>query len=552
MKRFSFLLVICFFGLGLIAQTNTLPGWAVELKNQEIVDSIIPFPEDPKGPNTSSFAVYYHQPLSHANPSGVQFELRAIVIVDKEKDPKTSVNHVYISGYNIMPSYVARPDSVFALKDNCATEIAHRYRATQIHLEHRYFDFSSPDECWTQLDYCKADEATEDFHNIIEAFKKVFKGKWVISGVSKGGITTLLQHSFHPEDADIFVPYSAPFFTTDRDSVMQHYWYNNGWSPEFLDLFMNIRKTGIANRETIFPIYIKKMFGDNCPDVLKNYFYGMYLSNIAEFGNTEHASSDTISIRKQMHANDSILNKMNMSINDTIYAYMLNVSFGLDNFPAWLADLRNKNTQQAPARNIPIRHYYPFVITEEQWKGQEAIPVTAYAYQAKCELGYFDCRFEELGKDEAEGKALNEYWKTHYDCYHNLIRPYFASCPFSRYLYDFAMNKTENATKPVILIYGLDDTWTGAAVKDEYINGTNVKKFILPAQNHSARFTSDTNPILCDEIRDILDDVLDTTTGIEDTDSRQWTIKSQKILRNGQIYFLRGDKIYTLQGQELK
>jgi len=35
--------------------------------------------------------------------------------------------------------------------------------------------------------------------------KKVLKGKWVMSGVSKGGITTLLQHAFYPEDMDVFV-----------------------------------------------------------------------------------------------------------------------------------------------------------------------------------------------------------------------------------------------------------------------------------------------------------------------------------------------------------
>ena len=53
---------------------------------------------------------------------------------------------------------------------------------------------------------------TEDFHNLFGALKKVLKGKWVMSGVSKGGITTLLQHTFYPNDMDIYVPYSAPFF----------------------------------------------------------------------------------------------------------------------------------------------------------------------------------------------------------------------------------------------------------------------------------------------------------------------------------------------------
>ena len=551
MKKISCLFTFCLFGLSLMAQSNTLPGWAVELKNHEIVDSIIAFPSDPKGPNTSSYAVYYHQPLSHDNPAGGQFELRAIVIVDKEKDPTTNVNHVYFSGYNIMSTFVARPDSAFASSNNCATEIAHRFRATQIHLEHRYFDFSSPEKCWTQIDYCKADEATEDFHAIIEAFKTVFKGKWVISGVSKGGITTLLQHAFHPEDADIFVPYSAPFFTTDRDSVMQHYWYNNGWSQEFLDIFMNIRKAGIARRETLFPIYLKMANQENASAEVKDSLYGYFLSRIVDFGYSEHANSDTTTIRKQLILNDNILEQLNIAYNnDTVYAYMFAAGLALNDFPLVLVYLRLKDAQQMPFNMAPKRYHYPsFGITQEKWYG---IPNVAYFYQAQREFGYYDCRFEELGKDEAEGKELNAYWRTHVGYYLKMIVPFFASQTFGQSLYDFAMDKTQNATKPIILVYGFDDTWTGAAVKDEFINGTNVKKFILPGQNHAVRFNSDTDLSLCDEIRNILDKVLDTTTGIEDAAYSGWNDKTQKVLRNGQIYILRGDKVYTLQGQELR
>ena len=123
-------------------------------------------------------------------------------------------------------------------------EIAHRYHSNYIQVEHRYFQFSAPAECWTRLDDLRAEEAAADFHNLFEALKKVLKGKYVMSGVSKGGITTLLQHKFYPNDMDVFVPYAAPFFNTDRDLEMQKYWYTTGWSKEFLDMFMTIRQPG--------------------------------------------------------------------------------------------------------------------------------------------------------------------------------------------------------------------------------------------------------------------------------------------------------------------
>ena len=133
----------------------------------------------------------------------------------------------------------------------------------------------------------------------------------------------------------------------------------------------------------------------------------------------------------------------------------------------------------------------------------------------------------------------------------NLENPYYRNLTYSPTLYDETMAATQNATKPIVLLYGLDDAWTGAAVKDAFINGTNVRKFILPAQNHGVHFTSDTDKPMCDEIRAILDGVLGAPQDIETITNNQSPI-TNKILRNGQIYILRGDKTYTIQGQEVK
>ncbi|MBQ9603124.1 MAG: hypothetical protein IJR42_04875 [Paludibacteraceae bacterium] len=56
-------------------------------------------------------------------------------------------------------------------------------------------------------------------------------------------ITTLLQHRLYPDDADVYVPYSAPFFNTDRDTTMQRYWYTNGHR-----LCLYVRKTYVQPR----------------------------------------------------------------------------------------------------------------------------------------------------------------------------------------------------------------------------------------------------------------------------------------------------------------
>lgn len=534
-----------------MAQNNT-PQWVLDMKNRNanIIDSIVVCEPDEDAPQYDSYLIYYHQPLSHANPQGAQFPMRALLTVDKRKDPTTAVNHVFFSGYNIDRGYLADPNNSLASVGS-PSEIALRYRANYIQPEHRYFDYSAPDQCWTNLDYCTAAEATEDFHALFEALKKVFKGKWAISGVSKGGITTAIQHAYHPEDADIFLPYSAPFFDTDRDTVMQQYWYNNGWNQEFRDMFMAIRRTAIQNKETIYPIYKKMNAGKDTTKAHLDSIFGNYLSSTAAFGFNEHAYSDTTKIREQIYINDSILRANNLSYGDTVYAYMISKEiFALDKFNPWLDTLRRYPNQQGSANGMRRKLFLPFGITEKVWNsGSEAVPITAYIYQAKCELGYYDYRFDDIVGPESAAQ-WNAYLRR-YGCYFDLLNPYFASRTFNRSLYDRVNAATQNATKPLVFIYGEDDTWTGGAMKDQFINGTSVRKFILPAQNHMASFSSNTDQAQCDAIRAILDNVLGAPQGIDETTSQPSDFCIQKILQNGQIIIIRNGERYDITGKKL-
>jgi hypothetical protein len=535
---------------GQVRAQEALPQWAQDMKsrNAGLIDSIVAFAPDTSAPEYSSFIIYYHQPLAHANPQGPQFPMRALLTVDNRKDPTKAVNHVYFSGYNIEKDFLSEPNSNMKEETGGMVEIAKRYRANMIQPEHRYFAYSSPDSCWTMLDYCTAAEATEDFHALIAAMKKVFTGKWAISGISKGGITTTIQHAYHPEDADIFVPYSAPFFDTDRDTVMQSYWYNNGWSKEFRELYMNVRRQGVINRKTIYPLFVKMNSGGDTVRSHLDSLYGTYLASVLEFGFQEHANSDTAAIRSQIHENDSILASLNMSYGDTVYAYLMErAEFKLDKFRPWLDSLRKSTTPKATKRRRPIM---PIGITEEQWCGDAEIPTTAYHYQANCELGYFDFRFDEV-VDKEQAAELNAYWKKHYTCYIKLLFPFFMPFMYSRSLYDYVTTATQNATKPLVFIYGMDDTWTGAAMKDDFINGTNVCKFILPAQNHNVSFSSNTDKAQCDAIRAILDGVLSAPQGMDQI-NHQSSIINHKIIKDGHLLIEHNGRTYTLTGQELR
>ena len=560
MKKLILMAVCMAFALHMSAQ-ESIPQWLTELENQnkDFIDSILYYPIEKEAPNTRTYVLYYHQPLNHAHPDGTNFPLRALITVNTQMDPKTAVNHVYCSGYALDATFERAPDLTFKnSQNNCAAEIAHRYNANYISIEHRYFGSSAPSQCWTILDDLRAEEAAEDFHNLFVALKKVLKGKWVMSGVSKGGITTLLQHAFHPEDMDVFVPYSAPFFPSDRDTTMQSYWYLNGWDKEYQDLFMGIRRHGVYDEnQKIYNIFYKMNCGGNFSQSHADSIWGGYLYNLTLFGFEEHAYSDTASIRKQLCKNTEIMTKYGFTeYCDTLYAYMFEKAiFSLDSFGRWIDTLRAyPDVHQAPRRESALRlSRDPFGVKENDWWNRENGVIksnNAYPYQSKCELGYYDMRFDLIIEDKKSAAEWNTAFKKYVGCCRDFSNPCFASRTFDRSLYDKTMAATKNATKPIVLLYGEDDPWTGAAVKDEFINGSNVKKFILPNQNHGVHFTSNTDKTQCDAIRTILDDILGAPQDITQTPSDQ--VPSTKVLRNGQILVLRGDKTYTITGQEVR
>ena len=567
MKKIFTLVMLCAGLISAAADNSGNPQWLQALlqQNQDIIDSTAAYDAHPSAPGYRTYVIFFHQPLEHANPGLGQFPMRALITVNTNNDPTTAVNHFYCTGYSINYDCIFRhPDSTFLAEAKmCSSEISHRYNANFIQIEHRYFQFSAPYQCWTNLDYLRADEAAEDFHNLAEALKKVLKGKWVMSGVSKGGITTLLQHAFYPNDMDIYVPYSAPFFRTDRDTVMQEYWYTHGWDQELLDWFMSVRRAAFEgapalkkSTNTIWPIFYKMNAGKDTTQAYTDTVFCAYISNAAYFGFLEHAYTDTATIRKQFAKNDSILRSYNWNgYNDTVLAYIYSTDrFALDSLGNWLDTLRKyPDKKQIPGRRLVKQNYRPFGIAEKYWWDLDDPYHTgnakAYEYQAKRELGSFDFRYDLLAPTPEEAAWYNNHWKTTVGCLRDFTNPYFASLTYSPALYDRVMEATQNATKPIILIYGEDDTWTGAAVKDEFVNGSNVKKFILPAQNHLACFSSNTDKPQCDAIRAAIDAVLGAPQGVDQVPSDQ--VPSTKVLRNGQLLIKRGEAFYTLTGNRV-
>lgn len=99
----------------------------------------------------------------------------------------------------------------YALYSSEAGELASKLKANQVCIEHRYFDKSKPlgNIDWNTL---TVKNAAQDQHRIISAIREsiYINNKYISTGISKGGQTTLLHRMFYPDDVDGSVCYVTP------------------------------------------------------------------------------------------------------------------------------------------------------------------------------------------------------------------------------------------------------------------------------------------------------------------------------------------------------
>jgi hypothetical protein len=87
-------------------------------------------------------------------------------------------------------------------------ELAVLLHANQLVVEHRYFGDSRPENAdWSKL---TIENAAHDHHKISVAFHRIYGAKWLATGASKGGMTSVYHRRFWPDDVDGTVPYVAP------------------------------------------------------------------------------------------------------------------------------------------------------------------------------------------------------------------------------------------------------------------------------------------------------------------------------------------------------
>jgi len=145
---------------------------------------------------TKAFQLVLNQPLDHKKPAAGTFK-----------------HYVYISHVDELVPVVLVTEGYSATPRTY--ELTNIFKGNQVQVEYRFYGKSRPDTIpWN---YLTNDQAVEDYHQLVTKLKRLYTGKWVSTGISKGGETVLIYKSKYPWDVRVAVPYVAPLINGQED-----------------------------------------------------------------------------------------------------------------------------------------------------------------------------------------------------------------------------------------------------------------------------------------------------------------------------------------------
>jgi hypothetical protein len=217
------------------------------------------------GEFAEKYVVRFTQPIDHENPELGTFTQRVVVSHVGFDRPTVLVTEGYGGTYAFNPKY--------------REELSKWFNTNMIFVEYRYFLESTPEP--RDWQYLTAKNSADDLHAIRNAFKQIYPGKWIATGISKGGQTTMLYRTFYPEDVDISVPYVAPLCYGVEDGRHEPFLRYHVGTAEERQTIEAFQLEVLKRREALQPLFEK-----HC--IEKKYEFRAPIAEIYDFAVLEY------------------------------------------------------------------------------------------------------------------------------------------------------------------------------------------------------------------------------------------------------------------------
>jgi hypothetical protein len=175
------------------------------------------------------------QPVDHDQPAGAHFRQRLSLVHRDEAAPLV----LETTGYTMTRG---------------RGSLAPIFGANVLNVEHRYYGGSYPNP--TDWRYLDIRQTAADFHDVARTFKSIFKGRWIGTGASKGGMTSVYHRRFYPDDVDATVAFVSPLTNSRTDARAPAFLAQVGGDKyaECRDKLREVQTTILERRNEIEPL----------------------------------------------------------------------------------------------------------------------------------------------------------------------------------------------------------------------------------------------------------------------------------------------------------
>jgi PS-10 peptidase S37 len=363
------------------------------------------------GAAKEAYEIVFEQPLDHAHPDGEKFQ-----------------QHVFVSHLGFDRPVVLNTEGYAARGAGRGGELQSMLNANSVTVEHRFFGRSTPSPI--KWKFLTVKQAADDMHAIVSGLKKIYPGKWVSTGASKGGQTALFYKCYYPDDVDATVAYVAPINVQQED-------------PRIYQFLQTVGDEATRQKIKDFQIALFKHEDEILPLVKaradqQRWTFAMGLPKAYEYGVLEYP-----------------------------YAFW---QYGT-------------NPADLPSADDPVEKlaaHYNRVGTLRYYSDQGKKQFEPFLYQAFTEIGYYNYDTTDF---KPYMKALKN--PTNLDiCPDGTADKIVYNPATMAFVYHFLQYNANN----VIYIYGDLDAWS--ATQMQLIGRTNALKFVIKDSHHGTRIAS--------------------------------------------------------------
>lgn len=381
----------------------------------------------------NKYVMYIDQLLDPAHPEVGSFKQRVILAHVGYDRPTVLVTEGYDANYAVNPNY--------------KEELSMLLNANLVFVEYRYFGESMPQPCnWA---YLTVKNSLVDLHRVNTTFRNLYSGKWIATGISKGGQTTMFYRSYYPDDVEVSVPYVAPLNQSLEDGRHEVFLREQVGTAKERKAVEEAQLTLLKRKQALLP-----MLAAYCKE--KGYTFRVPLEEVFDYCVLEYA------------------------------------------FALW--------QWGTPVANIPsekdadkVWFDHLIAINAPDYFSQQS-PFPSFNVQAAKELGYY-------GYDVEPFKAYLSI-ATAKDYLRRVMLPEeLDDLTFDDALYRHTVDFLKNEDPKMIYIYGENDPWTASGVT--WLEGKkNIHVFVHPRGSHATRIATFSEKKQR-EIKSLLEDWLD-------------------------------------------